>query len=382
MFKELLKTDNVISLVAVLVGLTTSISVVFLVEADIFEGRPNFSVKIESHYYNETNHFEMFEITNIGDVQVQDAKIFVNSDDDLIIDETFCLEGFISENKNPTVQINFERMSSEIPCRINFLSSLDGNITKVTITGAEIPGRQFERLSTMEFPYSQKTLIYFGDEDTNLEIDVFDTDFFIIIFIVELFSIGPAVYFRQTRDRRIRKKLELEEIEMNDQWYKAKRKFNILCKTSEKKKDIDTKLKLAELEKEMVDVKRKLDEARSSLTIHRGLRLQKTWFKGDRKLFYSKKKLKILYANWQKLENQIIGLANDSDIDTTKFSDLTSIVKKLVQNNILSEDVAKSFYVSKKFRNELAHGILNVSGLDLEPSINDLKDLQRRIENI
>ena len=42
----------------------------------------------------------------------------------------------------------------------------------------------------------------------------------------------------------------------------------------------------------------------------------------------------------------------------------------------------QKIWLGRKFRNELAHGTLNVSGLDLKPINNDLKELQNRIENI
>ena len=114
------KLKERIDLLSTIVLGILGIIVLFLVSPDNLLMNPNFQLEIE-----HKDLLDKVYVINTGWAQAKNVRITILGNDNLVIKETNCLEGFtiLPSNDTKKITLQLERMSSNLECSIYFTPS-------------------------------------------------------------------------------------------------------------------------------------------------------------------------------------------------------------------------------------------------------------------
>lgn len=379
-----LEIKDLLGIIGITIGVFASIFVVFLSEAQVFQIYPNFEVKLQTGYYSDMKN-EQLSIENIERIQAKDVKVFVHTDGDLKKTDDSCLEGdFPIQIKSDVFMIEFERMSDNIPCFIDFSNPINTNITLVVITADNSPGRPFirDKVEVLKYDDTNSTSILnlndiFSPDDRNVlntvtkfkELDPGISKFYEILFLI--FSVYVATFaiffaYRQSRKERMRKELEITQKENENQLDRFYDKLDFYEKSIITNPNVEVTFasSIRSLKEKIMTKTNEIDATKS-------------------KFFYrplGHKALDELFVNWRKLEKELIRLGEKKRI-YLKDGSVVTLFDTLKGVFPLSDKFITTFQEARNFRNRLTHGQEKTT-FGIEDQVKKLSYLLEEIKKI
>lgn len=354
-----MEIKDLFGIIGIAIGVFASIFVVFLSEAQIFQIYPNFEVKLQTGYYSDFKN-EQLTIENIERIQAKDVKVFVHTDGNLKKTDDSCLEGdFPIQTKSDVFIIEFERMSDNIPCFIDFSNTINTNITLVVITADNSPGRPFirDKVEVLKYDDTNSTSIFslndiFSSDDRTIvntitkfkELDPLISNFYEILFLIFGGYVAIFVIFfvtRQSRKERMRKELDIIQKANENQLDRFYDKLDFYEKSIITNPDmLATSAGQMKSLKEKIMVKTNEIDATKSKFFYRPL---------------GHKALDKLFVNWLKLEKELIRLGEKNKIYLEDGS-VTTLFNSLKGKLHFANKFITTFEEARNFRNKLTHG--------------------------
>lgn len=390
-----METRDKLALAGIIAGIATPIIVTILTGIPLFKFYPNYDVSIES-YSNDTSQREITFIKNKEMVQAKSASVFVFSGDDIMIDSfVSCIEGNVPDISAKKIQkIDFDRISFDIPCKVDFTSSPIEDINKIIITSEDAPGKVFvpSQTKVMTKTVESENLSNFidnnsTDNSTGVLGNMFNSAFaqekispvietakwikfelqkntldvlyqFVALTVsIEIGILGAYVTSRIVRKYKKQEKLKKTRQLIQEELDDIRRDLTELEKDAEI--DVKEKEQINLLEKENINKIRKIQEIDSMMSsdiIYHSLIGQ-------------------FFEKWIYFENNLFDIAVANNIDTHNKNTRT-IVMKLSRMEILSPFFINDFEEIRQFRNHLAHGTIKKSKREIKEKIQELEKLQ------
>lgn len=349
-------------------GLTSLIFTLFglvyvtgLGDSYFLKGTPNFNIDVT--YDNKTiPQIEILNVNNTGNIQAKNVKINLNSHDTLYVKSNLCHEGIITKTDTSDPVIQFDRMSQNINCRIEFSSNNTGYTYLVTVSAEDSPGKQksFNRI-VPDLIQKQKFALEQFQTWTNL--------FVVILSTIAILS-SVSLITRNLKKKKLRamlkeNKIELEKelVEATEEHDELKEKFRNIDPTivPEKyhKKYDELELKIRQISNDIGRTKGKLS---SDIDIQQSI--------GE------------FFMRWWILEQRIMELAEKNGIVSIQLVSLSRIIKELSKKGILTKGFMDIFEPVKNFRNELAHGVSQPTKKQVTEEVAKIHEILQMLDNI
>lgn len=367
-----MKTEHIITIFTIMIGIITPISILYLNDAGTFRSLPIFDVKAELE--TEDEPLTKLTITNIGSSQAKDVAVYIEGTKDTELIEKNCVEGTFPINQSENIiVINFNRMSSNVICTVIYTNSQNSDPDKVTITGKEIPGQKFKIFWLDDW---DKPLVSSAKTNTKSVISIL-MDNPGIFLVIEIVVLSPITFVIRIKQKKHRKELESKVEMLLDKILKTDKEFVIIKKIQNN--DAESQLRKNELYHEIINTKRELDSTKSKIFL---LAKRKQWISLQNyfKIIVAIKKLDMFFDDWRKLERQIIRLAEEKE-QVQDDTSISATAKLLHQNGDLETEFMGKYENALKFRNTLAHGTIKLSDLKIKNEIDQLKKLQKELNN-
>jgi hypothetical protein len=327
-------------------GLITYLQVFFLV--------PDFKVTLVTTTGSTIQH-EQLTITNVGRAQAKNANIVVESNDTLSSVGARCFEGnFTAVSAANTFELEFDRISTNVRCQISFDSSIDRGIQGVIIIADDMAGYEYyppsqgqERqanaiaIPNAEGTRSSSTEVTFTTQEKELQV-VYSA--IIISFVVSLVVVLPVFYiYRHRKQQKIREQETEREREMRRELTRLRELLVLYSRNIKSATDSSISNDLAaesfsQLQNQVNSLETELEESQSK-----------------RAAPDLNENIGQFFSQWSLFEQQILTLAEKSNLDVSKRSNMYKIAKELQSLEILSADFVDKLSMLRVFRNRLAH---------------------------
>lgn len=364
-----MKPDHIITIFAISIGILTPISILYLDRAETFGSFPVFDVSGKLSKSDDTDVSVVF--TNIGEGQGRDVTIYVEPKNDVELDERFCLEGlFQIEETKKIFKINFEKMSSNVPCHILLQNVISGNIADVTITADNMPGQHFT---------ISRSLDYIKVSDSSKPYTTSDESF-LYIFIIEIILVPIVGIARIIHNRRTRKEYESSEMIFLDKLHKLKREY-ISIKNIEEN-TVETVIRKSELQDEIINLERELDYVHGKLFVHYQQWKLRNMFRFTFRITNinrAYRKINLFFDDWKKIEYKINQLTDNTELNINGHS-IDEIVMQLNQKNYLTEDFITKYKKAMEHRKRLANGTIELNKFEINVARKELRELQDMLD--
>ncbi len=104
-----------------------------LITSSWFSAEIMTSFDVDVTYQDKSDKLDTITLQNTGLIQAKDVVAHIQFDSDVIISDTYCVEGDVSYIKDK-LSIDLARMSTNIPCMIEFPETGNHTITDIVIT--------------------------------------------------------------------------------------------------------------------------------------------------------------------------------------------------------------------------------------------------------
>lgn len=336
-------------------------------ESQIFKAFPEFNTTYSQNVIN-TTQTEAVLIKNIGKIQAKNADIFIQSNDDLNLQNIDCPESLpVNFDSRKKFNLKLPKFSINLDCSLEFDSSNEGNIYSIVVVADDTPGYQHQ----------------FEDEKDDKRTEPLFGSFSLVVGTILLATASYAsvvigvsyfvIRFRKQKQKRIASKTRLNEIQNEIEKLKNERKF-----LEETSRD----MKAGEIPSHWIDRIDWIDNELARLSSEQDQITGIISTDVDLHDIVGK-----FFTNWALLENQLIAIASRIEPPKKRIFFIKDAIAILQKKEILTSKLIKEIEFVKQFRNKVAHGIiqpskkqLEVMNVELENLVEKIYDLQKRTE--
>lgn len=327
-----------------------SFALLFLLGSQGFLLKPFFSVDAQPNFNaNQTT----ISIKNVGFAQAKNAIaqiVFIKSPQSI---KNQCYEGVISNQENKVMKINFSRFSTAINCQFTFQGLAPYDFDRVVVTADDSNGYVWNPL-----------------EDINFKLTLLQTGFWVSIITIMISIVSAITLPYSRRIRKIKEeKSRLSESETLNDIKMAQQELETLERSVDTTMDPSlkehTRQRIRFLDDKIRELYSELDEIRSKRTIQ-----------GK-----SENLVGEFFLNWGELEQQLVRHSERLDINPVRMGS-SALIREFQRREVLPRTFVDNFNQVRKFRNELAHGLITPNEKMLTDYISNLKKLLEEIQRM
>ncbi len=356
MVLENTETRNVIiPIIAAIIAALITVTFGILSDQHYFQAYPDYQVFITSKV-NSDIQFEQFSVQNIGTVQAKNAEIIITSGDPISFHDKFCFEGSIKNKTTDTYKIKFEKISTNIPCFIDFKSSVNKKIEGVMILSDDAPGRiYFSKESDKKSLGNVTTFTFSSSQDSINNLNSLGT----LGIVLEVTAFGISAFYQYSRKQKFLNKQRKLEKETKEEIIKLEEELTFYLRLSITNKDASIQIqdRMNWLQEQIISKQRELDEIES-------------------KIITSPKYQHLIekfFINWSLLEQELFRIIERYRLNVGGKPTIMHIITELKEKEILSNKMIEIFYIVKDFRNTLVHG-------DMKGNVKLLKQINENLD--
>ncbi|MGI0026330.1 MAG: hypothetical protein ACREAD_00620 [Nitrosopumilaceae archaeon] len=327
-----------------------SFVIVFLLGSQGFLLKPLFSVDVQPNFSaNQTT----VNIKNVGFAQAKNAiaqVIFIKIPQSM---KNQCYEGIISNAEDKIMKINFSRFSTSVNCQLTYQGISPYDIDSIVVMADDSNG-----------------YVWSPSEDFKVKLAILQVGFWVAVSTI-IISVASAVTIPyQRRMRKIKEEnSRSSETEILNDINASKQELESLEKSLGATTDSSLRdhigQRMRSLDNKIRELNSELGEVRSKRTIQ-----------GK-----SENLVGEFFLNWGELEQQLVRYSEKKDINPVRIGS-SALIRELQRRKVLPDIFVKNFDTVRKFRNELAHGLIIPNEKMIKDYISILKELLETMQRI
>lgn len=327
-----------------------SFTILFLLGSQGFLLKPFFFV--ESHPDFITNQTSIY-IKNVGFAQAKSAVAQITFVKDPLSIKNQCYEGIISSQENKILKINFSRFSTSINCQLTFKGLSPYDFDSIVVTADDSNG-----------------YVWTPQEENDFKLTILQIGLWVAI-IAMIITIASAITIPyQRRNRKIKEeKSRASEEEILNDIKMTQQELESLERTIDAITDLPlkehTRQRIKFLDNKIRELYGELDETRSKRTIQ-----------GKSEAFVGE-----FFLNWGELEQKLVRYSERLNINPIRIGS-SALIREFQRQEALPHTFIDDFNRVRKFRNELAHGLITPNEKGLTDNISILKRLLSEMQRI